>query len=175
MTEHVKLEKIFFHRVVFKVRRNPLGVLIVRRMLDGAEVPDFVFLRNDDQTARVLPGGALDVDAAGGKPVFFRLGDGLVPLRQVLFCVAVGRFLCNSADRARAEDVRLAEHLHTVSVRLGLIFAREVEVDIGDLVAAEAEEGFKRDIESVLIELRAAFRADIAQSSHIISHRGLLV
>ena len=44
-----------------------------------------------------------------------------------------------------------AEHLDAVGMSPRLIFAREVEVDIGDLVAAEAEEGFKRDVEAVFI------------------------
>ena len=107
----------------------------------------------------MLPGGALDVDAAGGKPVFFRLADGHVALGEIFFDVAVSGFFGDRADGAGAEDMVGAEHLDAVGMSPRLIFAREVEVDIGDLVAAEAEEGFKRDIESVLIELRAAFRA----------------
>ena len=43
-------------------------------------------------------------------------------------------------------------------MRLGLIFAGEVEIDIRNFIAAEAEEGFKRDIEPVLVKLRAALR-----------------
>ena len=55
--------------------------------------------------------------------------------------------------------MRLAEHLHAVGVRLGLIFAGEVEVDIRDLVAAEAEERLERDIEPVFVKLCPALRA----------------
>ena len=101
--------------------------------MDGAEVPDFVFLRNDDQTARVLPSGALDVDAAGGKPVFLCLADGHVALGEIFFDVAVSGFFGDRADGAGAEDMVGAEHLDAVGVRPRLIFAREVEVDIGDL------------------------------------------
>ena len=64
MSQHVQLEEVFLHRVVFKMRRDPLGVLVVRRVLHGAEVPDFVLLRDNDEAARVLTGRALYVDAA---------------------------------------------------------------------------------------------------------------
>ena len=40
-----------------------------------------------------------------------------------------------------------------------LIFAGEIQVNIRHLVAAEAEEGFKRDVEAVLIQLFPAFGA----------------
>ena len=45
-------------------------------------------------------------------------------------------------------------------MRLGLIFAGEVEVNIGGLfVAWEAEECLERDIEAVTVHARAAFGA----------------
>ncbi len=159
VAQHVELQEVFLHGVIFKMRRDPFGVLVVRRVLHGAEVPDLILLRDDDEAAGVLAGRALDADAAERQAVLLRLGDGLIALRQVFFRVAVGRFLCDGADGARAEDMGLAEHLHTVGVRLGLIFAREVQVDIGHLVAAEAEERLKRNIKPVLAELRAALRA----------------
>lgn len=67
------------------MRGDPLGVLVVRRVLHGAEVPDLVFLRDDDEAARVLAGRALDVDAAERQPVLLGLGDSLAALRQVFF------------------------------------------------------------------------------------------
>ena len=53
-----------------------------------------------------------------------------------------------------------AEHLDAVGVGSGLILTGEVEVDIRNLIAAEAEERFKRNVEPVFIELRAALGAD---------------
>ena len=38
----------------------------------------------------------------------------------------------------------------------GLILAGEIQVDIGDLIAAEAQEGLEGDVEAVLFQLRAA-------------------
>ena len=50
----------------------------------------------------------------------------------------------------------LAEELKGIAVGLGLVLAGEVQVDIGDLVAAEAKEGLKGDVEAVLYIGRAA-------------------
>ena len=133
------------------MRRDPLGIFIVSRVLHGAEVPDLVLLRDNDEAARMLAGRALDIDAAGRESVFLGLADGHLALGEVFFNVAVGCFFRDRADGSGAEHVVGAEHLDAVGVRPGLILAREVEVDIGDLVAAEAEERFKRDVEAVFI------------------------
>ena len=133
------------------MRRDPLGVLVVSRVLHGAEVPDLVLLRDNDETARMLAGRALDIDAAGREPVFLGLADGYLALGEILFDVAVGRFFRDRADGSGSENMVGAEHLDAVGVRARLILAREVEVDIRDFIAAEAEEGFKRDVEAVFI------------------------
>ena len=57
-----------------------------------------------------------------------------------------------------------AEELFGVLMRLGLVFAREVQVDIGHLVAAEAEERLKRDVETVLAQLHPA------PGAHLVRH-----
>ena len=89
--------------------RDPLGVFVVRRVLHGAEVPDLVLLRDDDEAARVLARGALDVDAAGGEAVFLRLGDGLLALGEIFFDVAVGRLVRQRADGSGAVAVSFAK------------------------------------------------------------------
>ena len=54
--------------------------------------------------------------------------------------------------------MRFAEELLRVSVRLSLIFAGEVKVDIGSLVTVEPKEGFKRYFVAVSYHFRAAMR-----------------
>ena len=108
MAQHIQLQQILLHGVVFKMGGNGVRRGVVRRVLHGAEVPDLVFLRDDNEAARVLAGRALDVDAAERQPVLLGLGDSLAALRQVFFRVAVGRLFRDGADGPRAEDVRLA-------------------------------------------------------------------
>ena len=141
------------------MRRNPVGILVVRRVLHRAEIPDLVLLRNDDQSSRMLACGTLDAHAAGSKAVFLGLADGHVALGKIFFCVAVGRFLGHSADGARSKHMVRTEHLHAIGVCARLIFAREVEVNIGHFIAAEAQKRLERDVEAVLVQLFAALGA----------------
>ena len=53
----------------------------------------------------------------------------------------------------------LAEELLGVFMGLGLIFAREVQVDIRCFVAVEAQEGLKGDVVTILVHGGAAVRA----------------
>ena len=129
-------------------------------MLHGAKVRDVLVLRYDDKTAGVLARRALYADAARRETVFLRLRYGHAALFEIFFHIAVGRLFRKRADRARAEHMVTPEELFGVFMSVCLIFAGEVQVDIGNLVAAEAEERFKRDIKAVLGELRAAHGAD---------------
>ena len=137
-----------------------VGLWVVRRVLHRAEIPDFVFLGDDDQTAGVLAGGAANADTPCRKTGFLRPGGSLAPLGQVFFYVAEGGFLRHGADGACPENVGFSEHFDTVSVGFRLIFAGKVQVDIGNLVAAEAQERLKGNVEAVLFKLRAALGAD---------------
>ena len=111
----------------------------------------------------MLTGGALDADAAVGEAVLLRLRNVQPALLGVLEDIAVGGLLGEGADRAGAEDVVGAKELLGVFVRTTLILAGEVQVDIRHLVASEAEEGLERDIEALLLHLRAALGADLVR------------
>ena len=164
MAELVELEEVRLHAVVFKMGGDDVAVRIVGRVLHGAEIRDVLVLRDDDEAAGMLTGRALDADAAEREAVHLRLRQGLAALLEVLEDIAVGRLFRQRADRAGAEHVIRAEELFGVFMRLGLIFAREVQVDIGHLVAAEAEERLKRDVETVLAQLRPA------PGAHLVRH-----
>ena len=74
----------------------------------------------------------------------------------VTVCGLFGNRTCGS----RLEHVLASEKCLGVFMSGGLILAREVEVDIGLLIAVEAEEGLKRDIVAVAVHRLAAIRAD---------------
>ena len=107
----------------------------------------------------MLAGGALDPGTADGQAVLLRLGDGPPPLVQVLFHIAEGRLFRHRADGPRPEHMGLAKQFEGIAVGIGLVLAGEVQVDIGHLVAPEAQKGLKGDVEAVLHILRAAHRA----------------
>ena len=77
--------------------------------------------------------------------------------------VAEGRLVGDGLDGAGAVDVVLAEEDLCVLVGNGLIGTGEVQVDVRDLVAVEAEEYGERDVVAVLDQRRAADRADLVR------------
>ena len=155
----VELEEVGLHAVILEVGRDDAAVRVVGRVLHGAEVLHLHVLRDDDEAAGVLARRALDTHEAEGEAALLRLGDLQSALFEVLEHIAVGRLFRQRAYRARAEDVVGAEEFFRVFVRPGLIFAREVEVDIRDLVAAEAQEGLEGDVKALFFHLRAALGA----------------
>ena len=123
---HIVAQLIQFEqRVVqifkFKVGGQQAALDIVRRVLDGAEVVDIERIRHDDHAAGVLAGRALDAGAAHDKAVFLGTVDGLAALLEVLFDVAVGRFVLQTGDGARLKDVFLAEQFLGIAVDVGLV------------------------------------------------------
>ena len=146
--------------MIFKMRRNNAALGVVSRMLNGAEIGHVHILRDYDKAAGVLTGRALNADKPLCKAVLLDLGDGDTALLKVFFYITVGGFFRQRAYRSGAENMIRAEKLLGVLVRLSLILAGEVKVDIrGLFVSRVAEEGLKRDIEAVLPHQGAAVGA----------------
>ena len=156
MAEHIELEEVVLHAVVFKVGRDRVGVLRVGGVLHGGKILDVQIVRHDDQAARVLPRRA-----ALRQAVHLGVAGRQAALLEILAHEAEGRLVREGTDRARAEHLRLAEHLDGVAVGARLILTRKVQVDIGHLAAAVAEERLERNVEPVLDVLRPALRADL--------------
>ena len=149
--------------MILEVRRDDVAVGVVRGVLHGAEILHVHVVRHDHQTAGVLARGAAHAHAALHEPVDLRRADDAVVFFQILLDKAVGGLFRQRTDGARAEHLRLAEHLDGVAVGAGLVLAGEVEVDIRHLAAAVAQKGLKRDIKPVLDVLLPAFRTDLVR------------
>ena len=160
MPQLVELEEVRLHAVIFKMGGDNVAVRVVCRMLDGAEIRHVHVLRHDDEAAWVLTRGALDADKPQREAVLLGLGRLYPALLKIFLDIAVGGLFGEGAYRSGAENMVGAEQRLGIFMRLGLIFAGEVEVNIGGLfVAWEAEEGLERDIEAVTVHARAAFGA----------------
>ena len=149
MTQLVQLEQGVVEVLELEVSGQQAARHIVRRVLDGAEVIDLIGIRHDDHAAGMLAGGTLDAGTAQRQAVLFRVVDRSPPLIQILFDVTVGRLVLNTGDGAGLEHVGLAEQLFRVAVDVGLVLAREVQVNIRLLVAVETKEGLERDVVAV--------------------------
>ena len=159
MAQHVQLQEIVLHAVVFKMGGDDVAVGGVGGVLDGAEVLHVHVVGDHHQAAGVLSGGALDPHAAQGQAALLGVAGVQAPGLQVLLHVAVGGLLRHSADGSRPEHLGLAEHLDGVAVGPGLVLPGEVQVDVRHLAAAEAQEGLEGDVEAVLHVLSPAHRA----------------
>ena len=127
-------------------------------MLYGGKVVYIVLVRHDDNTARVLSDRLLDTHNSRHHIGYLRLRNLYFSVLKVLCNVAPRRLICKRADGSRTEDVPLTEELLGVFMYLRLNVAGEIKVYIGGFIAVEAEEGFKGDIVSVLIEPLSAYR-----------------
>ena len=143
---------------------DSIGIIGVRRVLHRAEVLHILVVRDHHQAAGVLAGGAADANAAQGQAVFLRPAGHDAVLLQILLHEAVGRLFRQGTDGACPEHLGLTEHLNGVAVGPGLVFAGEVQVDIRHLAAAEAQEGLKGNVKSVLHVFGAA------DGTHLVRH-----
>jgi len=163
VAQHIQLEEVVLHAVVFKVGGDGVAVGVVGRVLDGGEVLHIHVIRHDHQPAGVLAGGAADTHTAQGQPVQLRVGGRLALLLQIFLHHAEGGLFRQRADRTRTEHLGLAEHLDGVLVGAGLVFAGEVQVYIRHFAAAVAQERLKGDVKAVLDILRAADGAGLVR------------
>ena len=164
VSQHIQLQDIGLHGVVFKMGGDGIGIVGVCRVLHRAEILHVLVVRHYHQSAGVLAGGAAHTHAAKGQSVFLRPAGHDAVFLQIFLHKAVGRLFRQSTDGACPEHLGLTEHLNGVAVGPGLVFAGEVQVDIRHLAAAEAQEGLKGNVKSVLHVFGAA------DGTHLVRH-----
>ena len=164
VSQHIQLQDVGLHGVIFKMGGDGIGIVGVRRVLHRAEILHILVVRDHHQAAGVLAGGAADANAAKGQTVFLRPAGHDAVFLQILLHKAVGSLFRQRTDGTRSEHLCLSEHFDGVTVSPGLVFAGKVQVDIRHLAAAEAQEGLKGDVEAVLHVLGAA------DGAHLVRH-----
>ena len=138
MAQLVQLEQGVVEVLELEMRREQPPATSSPGAWMGQEIVRSRRYRRQPPSAGVLAGGALDTGAAQGQAVLLGVVDGLAAGFQILFDVAVGGLVLNAGHCARLEHIGLAEELLGVAVDVGLILAREVQVDIRLLVTVEA-------------------------------------
>ena len=89
VSQNVQLNQYIVHRAEIIVRRNNRTGHVIRRMLDGDELLNLVFLRQNDHACRMLTRRSLDADTAQRKPVHLRFGKRQSALLAVFLNVSV--------------------------------------------------------------------------------------
>ena len=163
VSQHIQLQQIIFHGVIFKMGGNCIRCTVICRMLNRAEIFYALIIRNNYQTAWMLTCGPACTDTTSCQTVFLS-GTGLNSiLLQILQYEAVGGLICQCTNRAGTEHLGLTEHLNRVTMGTCLIFTGEVQVDIGNFTAAVPQECFKGNIETILYIFRAADRTNLVR------------
>ena len=159
MPKYVQFHQYVMHRAKVVMCGNDRALKIICRMLYGNELTDFVFLWQNHHSGRMLTCRSFYTDTAGGQTVHFRIREYLFPVLTVALYITIGGLFCKRADGSRAETVSFSKQLLNVCVCFGLINAREIEINIRNLVSLEPQEYLKRDIKSLTDIFRPAFRA----------------
>ena len=139
MSELVKLQYIIMYLMEIEVGGDHVGVVLVGRVLNGAEIVYFHIPRHNDHAARMLTGGTLDrrVAYSRRKPRFLRLVKGLAVVLCIVPHITERRFFGNGSYSSCLENVFGAEQLLSVAVDIRLHLARKVLIYIRHLVAVE--------------------------------------
>ncbi len=146
---------------------NDIRRHIVGRMLYRRKGVDILPHRQYHDTARMLAGAPADSRASRHDAV--DLTDTLMPAPLLIIVphITEGRLVRQRTDGPGPVSLAAAENHLRVFVRLTLIFAGKVQVDIRLLIPLKTEEGLERDIKSFLVKRRAALRTILIR--HIAS------
>ncbi len=106
----------------------------------------------------MLAGRALDTADARCQSSDFRLPYRLLMLFMVIVHHGIGIFLRIAGNRAGPESILTAKHLFNKLMCSTLIFAGEIEINIGLFVALKAQKSFKGDVLALFDHLHFALR-----------------
>ena len=133
-------------------------------MLHRRKGVDVLSHRQNDDTAGMLSRASAHARTALYNPVDFAVSFLASAFFKIIFHITKRRFIRQCADRTGTECLSCAENNFRIFMRLTLIFAGKVQVDIRLLIPLKSKERFKRNIETVLNQRLSADRA------HFIRH-----
>ena len=153
--------------MIIKMCRDDITVFVICRMLYRCKFLNFLTYRKNDDTARMLSGRSSDTGASLNDTVDLAVTLMLSSFFIVVFNITERCFFRKRTDGSCLEGLAFSENNLCISMRIRLIFTREVQVDIRLFVSLKSKERFKRNVESLFIHLCSTFRADAVR--HIAS------
>ncbi len=152
--------------VVIKVRRHDVGGHIVGRMLHRRKGVDLLSKRQNHDAAGVLPRRPPDARAALCEALELTAALADPAVLAVSERVAVGRLVRHRRDGPCLEGLLVAEDYLRIRMRLRLVLAGEIQVDIRLLVALKAQERLKRNVKAGTHQLLSAVGAHLHRHVH---------
>ena len=131
VTENIELQKVLVDFVVIEMGCDNIRVHIVCRMLNRTKLKDLMVVRTDYDAARMLTRRPLYARTVLRKSVFLVFIYRNVSLFKIFRDIAVSGLFRYRAYGSRLENVFITENNADVFMRLRLVFACEIKVDIG--------------------------------------------
>ena len=124
-------------RVEIKVCRLPFRIHIIGWVLNRCEIIDIHIIGDYNDPPWMLSGGALHSGSPFGQSVHFccTIMKIVIPLKP--FYKTECGFVCYRTDRSCTVNIIFSEKNLCIIVRFGLVFPREVQIDIGDFISME--------------------------------------
>jgi len=156
MPEDIEFADIIVNLMKIEVGGHHVGARVVSGTLYRGKIVNIFVMRHHNHAGGVLAGGALDARKAAGKPRKLGIVERQVPLLRIFADIGLGCFFGDGGNGTCLEHVGAAKHDFRIFLRLILVFAGKVQIDIRHFISAEAEKGFERNFVPVTIERCAA-------------------
>ena len=145
--------------MVIKMRCNDITVLIIRRMLHRCEFFNLYPHRKNNDSSRVLTGCPSDTGTTLYDTVDLTVTFMLSALLIIVLYVTERSLFCKSTNCSGFKCLAFSEDNLRITMRIRLIFTREVKVNIRLFISFKSKERFKRNIKSFFIHLCPTLRA----------------
>ena len=189
VAQNIQLNQTVIDAVIIVVSSNRSAILIIGRTVHRRNIMDIHITRHNHNTSGMLARSALDTGKAFDKRCHMRRMHMQILALIIFSDKAYRRFVGDGRNRTGAANIVAAEKLLGVLVRyalvghggriIGIDTAGEVQINIRNLIAMEAQENRKRNIMTVAQHPRAAFgailRRQVKAAVYLIVHKEFAV
>ena len=189
VAQNIQLNQTVIDAVIIVVSSNRSAILIIGRTVHRRNIMDIHITRHNHDAAGMLASSALDAGKAFNQRSHMRRMHMQILALIIFSDKAYRRFISNGCNRTGTANVIAAEKLLGVLVRyalvghggriIGIDTTGEVQINIRNLIAVEAQENRKRDIMTVAQHSGAAFgtilRRQVKAAVDLIVHKEFAV
>ncbi|CRF29628.1 Uncharacterised protein [Streptococcus pneumoniae] len=152
MSQYIEFEDVLIDIVEVKVSGLPFSRDIICWILDRRKIVDIHIVRNNNDSPRVLACCPLDTRRSLSEAFYFCITIKLAIISLVTLDKSIGSLGSYRTNRSRTEGIFFTKDITHIQVGARLIFSREVQVNIRNLIPIKTKEGLKRNILSVFTE-----------------------
>ena len=149
MSQYIEFEDVLVDIMEVKVSGLPFSCHVICWILDRRKIIDIHVVRNNNDSPRVLSCCPLDTSSTLGKTFHLCITIKLAIISLIALDKTIGSLGSHRTNRSCTEGIFLTKDITHIQVGARLVFSREVQVNIGNLVPIKTKEGFKRNILSV--------------------------